>query len=533
MSDNQQVAAPGHESPADTAPVDGPPLHRSLGRSDIFFMLVCTLVGIDGLGALTTRGGAAFTWTIGSVVLFAVPSALLLAELGAAYTGEGGPYLWVRMAFGRLPAAVSNVFYWGSNPVWVGGTLVGAAAGGMSVFFGDGAGYSTPAMYAIGLPFIWGMVLITTMPVAALRWAVRVGALSRFLLFGLFTVVVLAYGVQHGFHGIAASSFTPTFAGFSALVPLIIFSLSGFELPSAAGDEMLDASRDVPSAIGRSLLATSALYGLPLLGILLVLPPGQANSLSGFPEAVKQAMTVFGGSVSSGGPAPVVTLSGAGTGVGWLMGALIVAVTFTSGLTWVMGSDRAMAVSCLDGAGPRALGRFSARYGTPLRVNLLSGAVATVVFAATQLITGGDVFKFFSVALSLATSTTLMSYLAIFPCAWVLRRSRPGDRRPFRAPAIGMATALTTLLVAFGTVEALCPGLGGGWFSQENLPSAQWRPGERLTYLGAASVPLVLFVLIGFLFWFLGARQRRTGPTSVHSPVDDSGGNTAATRKEA
>ena len=75
-------------------------LRRNFGRLDIFFFLVCTLVGVDGLGQLTTKGGAAFTWMVGSVILFAIPSALLLAELGAAFSEEGGPYVWVRMAFG-------------------------------------------------------------------------------------------------------------------------------------------------------------------------------------------------------------------------------------------------------------------------------------------------------------------------------------------------------------------------------------------------------------------------------------------------
>lgn len=66
-----------------------PKLAKNFGRIDVFFFLVCALVGIDGLGTLATRGGAAFTWMIGSVLLFAVPSALLMAELGAAYVAEG------------------------------------------------------------------------------------------------------------------------------------------------------------------------------------------------------------------------------------------------------------------------------------------------------------------------------------------------------------------------------------------------------------------------------------------------------------
>jgi amino acid transporter len=466
-------------------------LRKSFGRRDIFFLLVCTLVGVDGLGALATKGGAAFTWMIGSVLLFAIPSALLLTELGTTYTDEGGPYVWVRMAFGRLPAAVNNFMYWVSNPVWLGGTLVGTAAGAFIVFFGNGARYPAEVMYGIGLPFIWGCVLLTIASFKVARWVVAVGAIARFALFGLFTIVVLAYGVRHGFHGLGAGSFVPTFSGFTALVPLILFSLVGFELPNTAGEEMLNAARDVPAGIAKSLAATGALYGLPILGILVVLPPSQASGLAGFPQAVKQAVSVFGGM---------------STEAGWLMGILIAIVAFTSGLAWMIGSDRAMAISCLDGAGPRRLGGFSARFGTPVRVNLLSGVVATSVFVTTELITSGNVYKFFSVALSLAISTTLMSYLGIFPAAWALRRDRPGDVRPFRAPFLRLATIVSVALVVFATTETLCPGLGGGWFDAQNLPGPQWQPSERWTYLAAAGAPIVVFLLAGASFWLAGRR---------------------------
>ncbi|HXW45528.1 MAG TPA: APC family permease [Streptosporangiaceae bacterium] len=496
-------------------------LRRSFGRLDVFFFLVCTLVGVDGLGALTTKGGAAFTWMIGSVILFAVPSALLIAEMAAAYTDEGGPYIWVRMAVGRLPAAMNNFFYWVSNPVWVGGTLAGTAAGALSVFFRGGAGFAGPATYVIGLLFIWSCVVLTIFSVRVAKWVVAGGAVARFALFGVFTVVVLTYGIEHGFHGVSGHSLVPTFSGFTALVPLILFSLVGFELPSAAGEEIENPVRDVPAGIARTVLASGALYGLPVLGILLVLPVGQASGLAGFADAVRQALTVFGGRITGHGTSLSATLTGFGTVTGWVMGALIVAVAFTSGLTWVMGSDRAMAVSCLDGAGPRELGSFSARFGTPVRVNIMSGLVATGTFVATELITGGNAFKFFTVALSLAISTTLMSYLAMFPSAWVLRRRRPTDPRPFRAPAIGLMTTLSTVLVIFCTIESLCPGLGGGWFDAQNLPGPQWHPSERWTYLAGAGGPLLVFLLMGAVFWLIGRlqglageREAATGPSA-------------------
>ena len=43
----------------------------------------------------------------------------------------------------------------------------------------------------------------------------------------------------------------------------------------------------------------------------------------------------------------------------------------SSGTTWLMGSDRSQAVAGYDGAGPRILGTFSTKYGTPIVVNFL------------------------------------------------------------------------------------------------------------------------------------------------------------------
>ena len=115
------------------------------------------------------------------------------------------------------------------------------------------------------------------------------------------------------------------------------------------------------------------------------------------------------------------------------MGILVAIVAFTSGLTWIMGSDRTLAVSCYDGAGPRSLGKFSARFGTPLRVNVLSGVVSTAILMLATEITGGNAYKFFAVALNLAISTTLISYLGIFPAAWGCDGG-PADPLPFKAP---------------------------------------------------------------------------------------------------
>jgi amino acid transporter len=489
-------------------------LQKHFGRADIFFFLVCTLVGVDGLGTLATQGGAGFTWLIVSVLLFAVPSALILSELGAAYTEEGGPYVWVRLAFGHLAGAVNNFFYWVTNPVWMGGTLVGTAIGGLIVFVNDGNSWDKAPTIAFGVVFIWLGVLFAILSFKVGKWVATIGAIARFILLGFFTIIVVVYGFEHGFHGPPLSSyFKPTYSSFVLLVPLILFSLVGFELPSAAGEEMEDPANDVPAGIAKSVVATSLLYGLPVLGILLVLPSSQSTGLAGFPDAVKQALTVFGGHVTSstasdGTVSVTSTLSGFGSVLGWAMGILVAIVAFTSGLTWIMGSDRTLAVSCYDGAGPRSLGKFSARFGTPLRVNVLSGVLSTAILIATEFVTGGNAYKFFAVALNLAISTTLISYLGIFPAAWVLRRRRPDDARPYKTPLIAVMTILSMVAIAFSTVETIFPGIGDKWFGDDYRPSDDWAQNEKWTYLGIVAIPLALFLAIAVGFWYAGKRHR-------------------------
>ena len=92
-------------------------LHKSLRRFDMLFFTVCALVGLDTLGQVSGFGAQTFTWLIILAVLFVFPYALVMAELGAAFTQEGGPYEWMKMSWGRLPAGLGAVLYWVTNPL--------------------------------------------------------------------------------------------------------------------------------------------------------------------------------------------------------------------------------------------------------------------------------------------------------------------------------------------------------------------------------------------------------------------------------
>ena len=119
-------------------------------------------------------------------------------------------------------------------------------------------------------------------------------------------------------------------------------------------------------------------YGIPILAILIVLPVSQVSGLTGFLDAVKATFTVYGGHVASDGSA---TLTGAGLILGRIAAIVFIFALASAGTTWIMGSDRTEVVAADDGGGPRVLGRFSARFGTPVAMNLLSGVVSTMLAA--------------------------------------------------------------------------------------------------------------------------------------------------------
>jgi amino acid transporter len=171
-----------------------------------------------------------------------------------------------------------------------------------------------------------------------------------------------------------------------------------------------------------------------------------------------------------------------------------------------MGSDRALAVSGYDGAAPRWLGVFSKKYGTPVRVNVISGIVASVVLVAVRILSEGDTAKYFGVVLNVAISTTLMSYIAIFPALWKLRVSHPDTPRVYRAPAARFLSVWLTLVVVFATVQVLAPGLGDEWFGADYLPEG-WTQDEKWRYLLIELVPLTIFIAIATIFWAVGRRE--------------------------
>jgi glutamate:GABA antiporter len=319
---------------------------------------------------------------------------------------------------------------------------------------------------------------------------------------GFFTLTVVIYAIDHGVHGFPVGDLKPTTAVFLGLVPVLLFNYVGFELGNGAAEEMQDPQRDVPIAVVRSAIIGVLLYTIPIFGIILVLPPEAVTGIGGFLDAVATTFSVYGGAKSF--LLGVMTLAFVGT-------------LLTSGAVWMIGSDRILAVAAYDGAFPAYFGRFNARLGTPVRVNTLSGITASIFMIVAVAAFDGGANSKFAVVLTIAISTTLISYLWIFPAGLKLRFSHPGVHRPYRVPggAAGMwiATLLSTGWVALGSWVAVFPGTLESLFGVQYDFMDTWGV-SRGTY-EALAIGTLGVVLIVALVGYAVARDVRAQAATV------------------
>jgi glutamate:GABA antiporter len=472
-------------------------LVKSLRRFDMVFFTICAFVGLDTLGQVAHNGPQGFFWLVVLAIVFVAPYMLLMSEVGSAFTQEGGPYEWTKIAFGRLHAGIAAILYWVTNPLWVGGSLafIATDAWRANVFK---IGTATPGDYLFKLVFIWISIGVAIISLRHGKWIPNFGAVLRAVVLGFFSLTVIIYGIKHGVSGFSVSDMSPTRAVFFGLVPLLLFNYVGFELQNGAAEEMENPQKDVPLSVLRSGITGVIMYVVPIFCILVVLPADKVTGIGGFIDAV--TLTFHG--VYGGAAHPLLVLMTLG-----FIGALI-----TSGSVWMIGSDRIQAVAAYDGAFFPYFGVFNRRLGTPVRVNVLSGITSSVFsIVAIYLLKNASTAAAFTVVLDIAISTTLLSYLWIFPAVLKLRYSHSHVHRPYRhpfgMPGIWASTILVTFWIALGSWVAVFPDTLERLFGVGYTFKPSWGVTEG-TFEGLTLGTLAVIVVIGLIGYAFAGEVR-------------------------
>ena len=479
-------------------------LKKSLFRFDMIFFTVCAIVALDTIGASSAGGPQSLFWLAVSAVTFLVPYGLITAELGAAFPTEGATYDWVRLAYGHFWGAIVSVLYWLSNPIWLGGTLTATSIAALDALWGTKLGGNILPELIVGFFFIWIAVGMNILSLRYMKWAPNLGAIIRILLIILFAVVAIGNGIGNGFKGSLSGFFPPLDSSFPVVLigvlSVIVFQWIGFELQTNASEEMDNPQRDIPRAVYASGVISFLGYAIPIAGIVLTLSSDKLSSVSGFVTAYQAAV--------SG------ALGSAADAFNFVVGAAFVFCLLSSGTTWLMGSDRLMAIGALAGSGPKQLGYFSSTFGTPIVVNILSGVISTVFMILAFTLTSGNLGAFFAVVLGLVISTTTFSYILIFPALLTLRRKYPNVPRPFVVPG-GRTGALVCVVlavfwVAAATVFSLWPGLFTSAWDADHATLS------RFNFELANAIAIAALIVVAIIFWAVGRGHAiHTGPVAA------------------
>ena len=477
-------------------------LKKVLHRFDLVFFTIAAFISLDTIALTAAYGlGQTFVWLAFLIIVYLIPYGMIIAEMGSAFPVEGGPYAWVRMAFGRLAGSYTAVIYWGSNPVWIGGTLAATCVAAInSLILPKGQPMSTGWSIVVGLVIVWVTVMLSMIEMKYGKWTGIIGTIVRLLTLFIFLALVAVFLVQNGKPEgtIVVSDLKPTLLGFLAVIGLLQFMFVGFELSSGAAEEMTDPQKDVPKMVLRSGLIAAAITGSMILGVLLVLNGDALSSVAGFPDAYKAVAKVLGG---------------AQTAFNWFICALIILTIISAGGVWQQGGVRIQAVAGLDGAAPLWFGKFS-KQGTPLTMNILSAIIGSIFVVLVFLIAEGSLKTFFGIMVSVIISLTAMMYIFQIPAVILLRKKYPDHHRPFKVPGgpvfLWLCVIGAETIVIITIITLLWPGLLDNALGQPYDIMYWW--GVSRVYFETVTLGIVgFFLLLAVVFWAVGKRNIKKG----------------------
>jgi amino acid transporter len=425
-----------------------PAFARVLGRADLLLFSVSAILTIDTLASAASMGVSWFGWWAVTMVVFFVPYGLITAELGAAWPGEGGLYVWVREAMGPRWGSLAAWFYWINNAYWVPSVYMVFAGTFHSIFLrahlppplqeGPGA---TWLQAGIALVATWMTVGIGVVRLQVSKWVPNVNAVVKVAIFavlGVLGALSLLSGHQAA-NAFAWRAMVPDPDASLRFLPVLVYNALGFELMSSAGEEMRDPQRDVPRVILHSGLLISVVYTLGVAGILISVPVAELSLLTGTWDALAALARPWGGWAD----ALVLAL-----GVGFLYACVANIVT------WSLGVNRVAAAAAAEGALPAALGRLHPRYNTPHRAFVIMGVISSLLLVGNAAL-ASNASNVFWMVFKLSGLCFLISYLMVFPAFALLRRQQPDRPRPYRMPG-GLTVAWAAALLCWAVIAVAC-----------------------------------------------------------------------------
>ena len=394
-------------------PQSGAGVLRAIGRWDLVALMVNITIGAGILGApariYELAGDHSVLVLTASAALIGV-IAVCFAEVGSRFNDSGGPYLIARTALGARAGFLVGWLYWISR-VLTFATICNLLVAYVARFT---PGLAGEAFRGGVITFV--VLAVTVIHLLGIRHATIVGNALTLLKTGF----LAAFGVA-GLIGIGAVEGAPpaprALGDVSDAMLIAVFTFVGFEAAFVSAGETRDPRRHIPFAVAASLVIVLALY----LGVQIVCMGSVPHLATSTAPVADAAVAMWG----SGGELLV-----AGGAIIIMLGSLNAGFLATTRLPFAFAEQ---------GDIPAALARVHPRFRTPHVAILGSGVVVLAATLASSFLS----------AITLATSTRMIVYVAGCVALIVLRRRAAAPPAGFHAP-FGRGFAVLAIVLSVG-----------------------------------------------------------------------------------
>lgn len=366
------------------------------------------------IGALASPGLVITLWTVFGVLVFF--GALSFGELASRYPHAGGPYVFLREAWGPR---VAFLYGWQCLLVMDPG-VIAALAAGLAEYLPVAWHGAAPYARRWAVAVIWVLAAVN---VSGIGISARVmTTLTALKLAALAAIVILAFTIGGG----SPTHFQPFWQRPPGAPPIgealalgcvaTFFSFGGFWEASRVAGEVRDPQRTLPKALAIGVGVVAAAYLVTSLAFIYLVRPERATSAAAFAGSAGGAL--FG---SDGGR---------------ILAVIVVVSIVASMMGLVLMAPRVYYAMSRDGLFPRALARLHPRRGVPDRATLLLAALATF-FAFVG--TFQQIVSFFI--------CTAIAFVALAVAGLFVLRRRTSTYAGFRVPGYPITPALFIALV--------------------------------------------------------------------------------------
>lgn len=323
-------------------------------------------------------------WLIGGFVVLC--GALTLAEVGSAYPFSGGVYVYIREAFGRLPAFL---FGWAQlaviRPSGVGALAIVFAQ--YALRFSDLKDGSTQYSLATAGLALFAIIVTTIANVLGVKMGTAIQNWTTVIkTAGLMVLVLLALTIGFAKGGVA--HFKPeavgnvSIAAFGLALVSVLWAYDGWADGSFVGGEMKDPRKNLPKAILFGTIGVVLVYTLSNIGYLAVF---NVKEMADSKIIAADAMTKLVGTWGSGFIVFTVMVSTFGT----LNGSMLT-------------SPRVFFALAEDRLFFKPFGLVHPRYQTPYFSIILCGILGGIYVCIATLLAGSKAFGALSDAFVIA-----------------------------------------------------------------------------------------------------------------------------------